>query len=88
MTDKEVADKVKSVLIKWFEVDEDVIEPEAKLREDMELDSLDTVDFVVALEKEFGFKVVRSKDEPIIRAMKTVSDACRFVKDKLVETVQ
>ena len=40
-----------------FEVDIDVIQPDAPLMETLELDSLDLVDMVVLVEKNFGFNV-------------------------------
>lgn len=83
MTDNEIRDKVKNVLVEWFEVGPEQIIPGAELRKDLDFDSLDTVDFVVALEKEFKFKIIRSEDESAIRAMRTLSDVFAFIKEKL-----
>jgi len=44
---------------------------------------LDSVDMVVALEKEFGFKVVRAVDEEKIRAIRDVAALCDFVEYKM-----
>jgi len=88
MTDNQIADKVKKVLVEWFEVEPGTIVPEVRLRDDLDFDSLDTVDFVVALEKEFGFKIVRSRDESLIRALLTLNDVYNFVKDKLDNPAQ
>lgn len=83
MTDNEIRDKVKNILIEWFEIEPEQIIPDAELRKDFEFDSLDTVDFVVALEKEFKFKIKRPKDEAVIRALRTLSDVFAFIKEKL-----
>ncbi|OGV53116.1 MAG: hypothetical protein A2017_04560 [Lentisphaerae bacterium GWF2_44_16] len=83
MTDNEIRDKVKNILIEWFEIEPEQIIPDAELRKDFEFDSLDTVDFVVALEKEFKFKIKRPDDETAIRAMRTLSDVFVFIKEKL-----
>ena len=83
MTDNEIRDKVKNILIEWFEIEPEQIIPDAELRKDFEFDSLDTVDFVVALEKEFKFKIKRPEDESVIRALRTLSDVFAFIKEKL-----
>lgn len=88
MIDNQIADKVKKVLVEWFEVEPGIVTPEIRLRDDLDFDSLDTVDFVVALEKEFGFKIVRSRDESLIRALLTLNDVYKFVKDKLDNPAQ
>lgn len=57
MTRAEIEEKVKNFLIEDLEIDEDKIYPEAKLKEDVGIDSLDFVDIVVIVEKNFGFKI-------------------------------
>ena len=88
MTDNQIADKVKKVLIEWFDVEPGSVAPETRLKDDLEFDSLDTVDFIVALEKEFGFKIVRSKDEALMRALVSLNDVYKFVKDKIENPAQ
>ncbi|WP_103069764.1 acyl carrier protein [Aquimarina sediminis] len=57
--DKEVIiEKINNFLIDEFEVEVDDIAPEANLTETLELDSLDFVDLVVAIEANFGVKLV------------------------------
>lgn len=73
---------VREVLAEEFELDEAALRPDANLYEDLGLDSLDSVDLVVALEKKFGFKVVRAQDEQTIRAIRTIEDICDFVRAK------
>ncbi len=58
MTKEEIIFKVNEFLVKEFEVDPEVIKPEANLRETLDLDSLDYVDLVVVIESNLGFKVV------------------------------
>ena len=53
----EIEEKVTDFLINELEIDEANIFPEAKLKEDMGIDSLDFVDIVVIVEKNFGFKI-------------------------------
>ena len=53
----EIEEKVKAFLIDELEIDEEKIFPEAKLKDDMGIDSLDFVDIVVIVERNFGFKI-------------------------------
>lgn len=54
---EEVIDTIKGFLSEEFEVERDLILPEANLKETLDLDSLDYVDLVVIIEENFGFKV-------------------------------
>ena len=58
MTHEEIIRKINEFLVEEFEVDAAKIQPDANLRETLELDSLDYVDLVVIIESNFGFKVV------------------------------
>ena len=57
MNRQEIEEKVKNFLIEDLEIDEEKIQPEARLKEDIGIDSLDFVDIVVIVEKKFGFKI-------------------------------
>jgi len=82
ITRKKVQEIVKSVLVNEFELEEDDLIPEANLYADLSLDSLDSVDLVVALEKAFNFKISREKDEERIRAIRTLNDIYDFIDFK------
>ena len=58
MTRTEIEEKVRDFLIEDLEIEEENIFPDARLKEDMGIDSLDYVDIVVIVEKNFGFKIV------------------------------
>ena len=47
MTRTEIEEKVRNFLIEDLEIDEEKITPDAKLKDDMGIDSLDFVDIVV-----------------------------------------
>ena len=53
MERSEIEERVRAFLIDELEIDEDKIFPEAKLKDDMGIDSLDFVDIVVIVEKNF-----------------------------------
>ncbi|MDE7103121.1 MAG: acyl carrier protein, partial [Bacteroidales bacterium] len=54
MTTEEIVTKATEVLAEEFEVDITAITAEAPLKETLDLDSLDLVDVVVLIEKNFG----------------------------------
>ncbi len=58
MKKEDIINKINDFLIDEFEVEEDDISPDANLKDTLELDSLDFVDLVVAVESNFGVKLV------------------------------
>ena len=79
MTRKEIEEKVRAFLIDDLEIDEDKISDDAKLKDDMGIDSLDFVDIVVIVEKNFGFKI---KPEEM-KDVTTLSQFCDYIESKL-----
>jgi len=71
--------KINDFLIDEFEVDVEELKPEAKLKEALELDSLDFVDLVVSVEENFDVKLVADDFVSII----TLKDFYDFIDDKL-----
>ena len=57
MTNDEIIEKIRTTLAEEFEIEIDLIQPEAPLMQTLELDSLDLVDMVVLVEQNFGFNV-------------------------------
>ena len=82
MTEQEIFDRVKNILIEEFEVEKESITQESNLYTELELDSLDSVDLIVALENEFAFKINRAEDEEQLRAMRTIKDIINFIQSK------
>lgn len=74
-TQEEVYEKVKSVLMDEFEVQEDAITMEANLFTDLELDSLDAIDLMVTLDKELGIEIKTEE----MQDLRTIKDVCDFV---------
>lgn len=78
--DKEVIiEKINDFLIDEFEVEQDDIAPDANLKETLELDSLDFVDLVVAVESNFGVKLV---GEDFVNVV-TLQDFYNLIENKL-----
>lgn len=75
----EIEEKVKAFLIDELEIDEEKIFSEAKLKDDMGIDSLDFVDIVVIVERNFGFKI---KAEEMV-GVDTLSKFCDYIESKV-----
>ena len=73
MVDSEIKNKINKVLENDFEIASENLKPEAALFSDLELDSLDIVDLIVALEKEFQIKI-RTEEAQGFRDVRTLDD--------------
>ena len=78
MTRTEIDEKVKQFLIEDFEIEETAISPDAKLKDDLGIDSLDFVDIVVIVEKLFGFKIVPEE----LTGVSTLQQFCDYIERK------
>ena len=79
MERKEIEEKVKAFLIEDLEIEEENIAPEAKLKDDLGIDSLDFVDIVVIVEKNFAFKIKPDEMQGIV----TLSQFCDYIESKV-----
>ena len=75
----EIQEKVNAFLVDELEIDESKIEDEARLKEDLGIDSLEVVDVIVLVEEEFGFKMNRED----FKDLKTYGDFCQFIANRL-----
>jgi acyl carrier protein len=57
MTREELIRTSNQFLIEEIEIDESLLKEDALLKEDLGIDSLDFVDIVVLVERNFGFKI-------------------------------
>ena len=57
MENEEIILKINEFLIEEFEIEPELLTPDANLRDTLNIDSLDFVDLIVIIEKNFGFKV-------------------------------
>lgn len=71
----EVINKINTFLVEEFELEQEQLKPEALLKTDLGIDSLDFVDIIVIIEKNFGFKV---KGEDMAN-VKTLQDFYDYV---------
>jgi acyl carrier protein len=75
----ELQDKVCKILADNLSVPEADVTPQARFQEDLDADSLDLVEAVLALEEEFGVTIPEDEMEGV----KTVGQAVQLVATKL-----
>ena len=79
MNRTEIEEKVREFLIEGLEVEEENIHPDALLKDDLGIDSLDFVDIVVIIERKFGFKI---KPEEMA-GVNTLQKFCDYIESKV-----
>ena len=75
---KDVADKVKKMVVDHLGIEESKVTDEANFIDDLGADSLDTVELVMAFEEEFKCEIPDEAAEKIV----TVKDAIDLIKAK------
>ncbi len=78
--DTELKAKVKSVFVEFFEIPEEELLDDKLLFDDLGLDSLDIVDLIVGLQKQFKLDL-RQYGE--IQSIRTFGDVCEVVEQIL-----
>lgn len=76
LTDEQIFDRLKGILVDAFEIDESRISLQARLFQDLELDSIDGVDLAIKLQELTG-KRIRPEE---FKTVRTVSDVVLAVK--------
>ena len=72
-----VLDQIKEILKDTMDIDESKITLDAKLKEDLELDSLDSVELIMSAKEEFGIEI---PDEDVMN-FKTVNDIVNYIEE-------
>lgn len=73
----EIATKVTGIITEKLGVEESQVVPEASFTNDLGADSLDTVELIMELEKEFDLSIPDEEAEKIV----TVGDAIAFIEN-------
>lgn len=79
MTEQEVYEKIKAVVVEQLGVSESEVTKEASFVEDLGADSLDSVELLMALEEEFGTEISDEDSEKL----KTIADTIKYISGKL-----
>ena len=74
-----IEERVKKIVVEQLGVKEDEVTPNASFVDDLGADSLDTVELVMAFEKEFDIDIPDEEAEKL----RTVGDALKYLQDKL-----
>ncbi|MFO7761997.1 MAG: acyl carrier protein [Thermodesulfobacteriota bacterium] len=74
ITDEEIRQKIIKVLTHEFELEETELRPETRLYDDLDMDSLDAVDMVVALQKAFATEMINQQDLYEVRTIQDLFD--------------
>jgi acyl carrier protein len=75
----DIASKVKGIIVEKLGVDESEVTPEASFTNDLGADSLDTVELIMELEKEFNVSIPDEQAENIT----TVGQAISYLEDQV-----
>lgn len=76
---EDVYGEVSAMLQEMFELEAEQISPDARLYQDLDLDSIDAVDLVVKLQERTGKKI--KPDE--FKSVRTVEDVVKAIEDLL-----
>jgi acyl carrier protein len=68
-------ERVKGIIVEMLGVDEEKVTMDARFREDLEADSLDLVELIMAFEDEFGGEISDEEAQSIT----TVGEAVRYL---------
>jgi acyl carrier protein len=72
-------DEIKAIIVDLLGVDEDKITMEARFREELEADSLDLVELIMAFEDKFGGEISDEDAQKIT----TVGEAVKYVEEQM-----
>jgi acyl carrier protein len=72
-------ERVRAIIIDLLGVDEEQIVPEARFREDLEADSLDLVELIMAFEEEFEGEISDEEAQKIT----TVGEAVDYINNRM-----
>ena len=73
----DIFERVKEILVEQLDVEEASITPETSILNDLEADSLDLVEVIMAIEEEFDIEIPDEEVEKI----STVGEAVSFIND-------
>ena len=78
MSENEVFEKLKEIIVEQLGVEEDLVKMEATFVDDLSADSLDIVELVMEIEEQFDMEVPDEDAEKIV----TVGDVVNYIVDK------
>ena len=79
METEEIFEKVKTVIVEQLGIDEASVRMDSSFLDDLGADSLDIVEFIMALEEEFGIEIPDEDVEKIV----TVKDVGEYISENI-----
>ena len=76
MSDNSIEEKVRSIIVDQLGVESDKVTADAKFIEDLDADSLDTVELVMAFEENFDIEVPDEEAEKL----QSVADVVAYIE--------
>jgi len=73
---KEIAERVKKIILEKLDVEKDDINEDAAFIDDLGADSLDTVEMIMELEDEFDLEI----PDEVAEELTTVGEAIKFIQ--------
>jgi len=73
-----VFDKVRDIIVDQLSVDESMVAMDTNLMKDLEADSLDAVEIIMAIEEEYGIEIPDEEAEKF----QVVGDLVRYVEEQ------
>ena len=80
MNKNDIISKVNDFLIEEFELEADQVVPDALLKDDLDIGSLDFVDIAVIIEKEFGLKIQAEE----MTKIKKLDDLYNYIFERVI----
>lgn len=80
-TNEEILGHIRQIFVENFDVDADDVGLDARLYDDLDIDSIDAVDLMVALKKKTGKKL----DPDAFKQVRTVGDVVEAVHNLLIQ---
>ena len=76
----DVFERVRDIIVEQLNVDPEEVTPEARFRDDLEADSLDLVELIMAFEEEFGGEISDEEAQQI----ETVGQAVAYIEQHMM----
>ncbi len=72
-----ILEKITKILAEQLDVDEETINADTRIAEDLNADSLDVVELLMAVESEFDLEI----PDEAIESLKTVGDVVDYIQE-------
>ena len=75
----DIESRVRNIVVELLGVEEDEVKPASRFREDLEADSLDLVELIMAFEEEFNGEISDEQAQTIT----TVGEAIAYINENM-----